>query len=338
MKTQYEGELNDEFLDELEQMEDQSQETTGGDRELPIEGLAHVRLVSYVELGDHTGTYQGKPKKKADREVRLTFELVHKRHTEGKDYPVILSLNTMPISTNVKSKFHKLFGILTQGDESIKHLARCLGKAYKARIFHDSYVSKKTGKEVKFATMINPATKEWSITAPIAVDEETGEETLIRVAPAKSELCCFVWNKPLIKYWNMLEIEGTTDDGRSKNWIQERCLEAENFKGSPLQSMLVANNLPTEVQAPAPVVEEEEEKVVEKDESKTTAQKQVVQSKVAKKATPVDEEEEEDAPVPSEEHAGISKKPTVAKKAKQVDEELNEDIASMAAEAGLLDD
>lgn len=152
--------------------------------------------------------------------------------------------------------------------------------------------------------MQNPDTKEFAIFPPVAEDYETGETRKVNVAPAKSEIICFVWNKPLLKMWNAIHIEGTTDDGRSKNWMQERCLEAVDFKGSPLQAMLTLNNLPTEVEkpednAPAP--------------------------------------DAEDAPAPEvEEEAPKAKK--AAKKVAKVEEADNDDIAAMAAEAGLLDD
>ena len=106
--------------------------------------------------------------------------------------------------------------------------------------------------------------------------------------------------------WNAIHIEGTTDDGRSKNWMQERCLEAVDFKGSPLQAMLTLNNMPTEVEkpednAPAP--------------------------------------DAEDAPAPEvEEPKAAPKAKKVEKKAAKVEESDNDDIAAMAAEAGLLDD
>lgn len=301
----YDGDFDDDFLDELAEVEDQSKESTF-EKELPEAGLCHLRFVGYVELGKHYGSFKGVQKKNPDREVKLTFEIVSPRHTKGKEYPVTLSLNTLSISTNAKAKYHKLFKAMAMGDESIKHLAQCLGKAYCGKIFHTTYKNKK-GEEVTFATLQNPDTKEFAIFPPVAEDYETGETRKVNVAPAKSEIVCFVWNKPLLKMWNAIHIEGTTDDGRSKNWMQERCLEAVDFKGSPLQAMLTINNMPTEVEkpednAPAP--------------------------------------ESEYAPAPEADEEPKSKKATKAKKksdkAKESDD--NDDIAAMAAEAGLLDD
>lgn len=301
----YDGDFDDDFLEELAEVEDQSKESTF-EKELPEAGLCHLRFVGYVELGKHYGSFKGVQKKNPDREVKLTFEIVSPRHTKGKEYPVTLSLNTLSISTNAKAKYHKLFKAMAMGDESIKHLAQCLGKAYCGKIFHTTYKNKK-GEEVTFATLQNPDTKEFAIFPPVAEDYETGETRKVNVAPAKSEIVCFVWNKPLLKMWNAIHIEGTTDDGRSKNWMQERCLEAVDFKGSPLQTMLTMNNMPTEVEkpednAPAP--------------------------------------EAEDAPAPEADEAPKAKRAAKAEKkadkAKETDD--NDDIAAMAAEAGLLDD
>lgn len=301
----YDGDFDDDFLEELAEVEDQSKESTF-EKELPEAGLCHLRFVGYVELGKHYGSFKGVQKKNPDREVKLTFEIVSPRHTKGKEYPVTLSLNTLSISTNAKAKYHKLFKAMAMGDESIKHLAQCLGKAYCGKIFHTTYKNKK-GEEVTFATLQNPDTKEFAIFPPVAEDYETGETRKVNVAPAKSEIVCFVWNKPLLKMWNAIHIEGTTDDGRSKNWMQERCLEAVDFKGSPLQTMLTMNNMPTEVEKPednAPAPEAEDAPAPEADE----APKAKIAAKAEKKAD----------------------------KAKESDD--NDDIAAMAAEAGLLDD
>ena len=300
----YDGDFDDDFLEELAEVEDQSKESAFV-KELPEAGACQLRFVGYVELGKHYSTFKGVQKKNPDREVKLTFEIVSPRHTKGKDYPVTVSLNTLNISTNTKSKYHKLFKAMAMGDESIKHLAQCLGKGYCGKIFHTSYKNKK-GEEVTFATLQNPDTKEFAIFPPVVEDFETGETRKVNIAPAKSEIICFVWNKPLLKMWNAIHIEGTTDDGRSKNWMQERCLEAIDFKGSPLQAMLTLNNLPMEVEKP-------------EDNAPTP--------------------EDDEAPAPEvEETTEALKAKKVAKKSAKVEEEDNDDIAAMAAEAGLLDD
>ena len=306
----YDGEFDDSFLEELAEVEDQSKESAFV-KELPEAGLCHLRFVGYVELGKHYSMFKGVQKKNPDREVKLTFEIVSPKHTKGKEYPITISLNTLSISTNAKSKYHKLFKAMAMGDESIKHLAQCLGKAYCGKIFHASYKNKK-GEEVTFATLQNPDTKEFAIFPPVAEDYETGETRKVNVAPAKSEIICFVWNKPLLKMWNAIHIEGTTDDGRSKNWMQERCLEAVDFKGSPLQAMLTLYNMPTEVEKPednAPAPDAEDAPAPEVEEPKAAPKAKKVE-KAEKKAV---------------KEAGAYP-------------EDNDDIAAMAAEAGLLDD
>ena len=73
----------------------------------------------------------------------------------------------------------------------------------------------------------------------------------------------FLWNKPTLAGWNSLKIEGTSDDGKSKNYLQDRILAAVDFQGSPLEQLLrgAGATLPSPEQlapaapaAPAPAV------------------------------------------------------------------------------------
>jgi hypothetical protein len=62
----------------------------------------------------------------------------------------------------------------------------------------------------------------------------------------------FLWDYPSKEAWDSLFIEGTWDDGKSKNMLQELCMSATNFDGSPLQQMLMGGvpALPTTPAAP----------------------------------------------------------------------------------------
>ena len=60
-----------------------------------------------------------------------------------------------------------------------------------------------------------------------------------------SEIKLFLWNNPTKETWDSLYIEGTKDDGKSKNWIQEDMYKAVDFPGSALDIMLNAGSVPS---------------------------------------------------------------------------------------------
>jgi hypothetical protein len=62
--------------------------------------------------------------------------------------------------------------------------------------------------------------------------------------PAATDLFLFSWAKPTLAAWQAMFIEGTNDQGKSKNWQQEKIAGAIDFAGSPLEALLVANGQP----------------------------------------------------------------------------------------------
>ena len=56
----------------------------------------------------------------------------------------------------------------------------------------------------------------------------------------------FLWERPTKECWDSLYIDGTNETtGKSKNFIQNKCLSAKNFPGSPLEAMLMGLGMPT---------------------------------------------------------------------------------------------
>jgi len=55
----------------------------------------------------------------------------------------------------------------------------------------------------------------------------------------------FLWNSPELEDWNALYIGGTTDDGKSKNFIQDAILAAVDYHGSPLAALLGSGSIPS---------------------------------------------------------------------------------------------
>ncbi len=244
----------DEYVDESGI--DQNQASGGGgDIAPPAEGRAYARLVEYIELGAHIGTYQGKPKAKPDHLVRLVIEL------SGKKYPPItLEDGTvtpqkmffeMNISTNEKSRFYKLFRAINgmYGDK-YKHFASMVADnvAFIVQITH-----RKSGEGADARVFANVwKDGAWQVQSLVKYNEDGEPDGFYTVVPALSATKIFLFNRPRLIDWNQLFIEGTRDDGTSRNWIQERILNAVNFDGSALEALLIDLPVGGDADKPAP--------------------------------------------------------------------------------------
>lgn len=242
------------------QAEDQSkvQQGGGGDYVPPAAGPTLARLVSYIELGKEAYEYQGKPKTK-DR-VRLTFELIGKKHPP-KEVEVggVKTLIPVTITINVNKSFaenggwRKLFAKLNWKGAGT-HVAEFLGDAYLLTIEHK--VVKVEGKpDVTYANITNES-KEYLIAAPRSsiMNEETGEMEFkpLTPGPALSPIRCFLWDFATKEMWDSLFIDGTYEEklnadgtvaraARSKNQIQLEVKKALNYVGSPIFNLLAAS-------------------------------------------------------------------------------------------------
>lgn len=242
---------NFNFVDEFveEQGVDQNESTsTGSGFAPPPEGRGFARVVEYIEIGAHYGMYQGKPKAKPDNLVRITLELSGKLYPpivteDGTEFPQRISLE-LNLSTNDKSRFYKLFRALNaMAGDKYKHFAQLAvdNFAFVVTIHHN--VSKKDA-NVKYANIWKDGA--WQVAVAGSYDEE---ENFIpsNVKPALTETRIFLFNRPTVETWASLYIDGQRDDGSSKNWIQERILNAVNYPSSPLEALL--NELPDAVDA-----------------------------------------------------------------------------------------
>lgn len=219
----------------LGQLPDMTKAKTGGGSgttyQAPPEGPVLLRLVSYIELGNHNETYLGEAKKV--NKVQLVFEL------HGKNYPVT---NGVPmritceetLSYHEKANFKKLFMSMRNGDESVKHPAQLVGRGFKGKVFHKKW--NKDGQEKVIAQLRN--TTGYSIGPAVAEDPETGETRAINVPTQVSPSKIFIWDHATKEAWDSLFIEGTYNDGNSKNRVQEKILAANNYKGSKLFGLL----------------------------------------------------------------------------------------------------
>lgn len=246
--------IMNEFLDtneDINTLEDQSVVKEGGDFEYtpPPAGKSVARLISYVELGKRgQRPYQGKPKPDCE-EIRVVFELLSPKYIqdieidgETKKVPHIISIK-MAKKLGDKAKFTKLFSQLRYGRDGIKHMAQMLGDGYIVTVFHAT--AEKDGKTRTYANL-NDENGVYHITAPRIEDPISNEVTHVKVPEATRPLQMFLWDRPNKKMWDSLFIDGsrTVKDDKgvetevSNNWLQALVMEAKNFKGSALETML----------------------------------------------------------------------------------------------------
>jgi len=229
----------------------------GGDYTPAPEGPCRLRLVGYVELGQHMGSYQGKPKK--ENLVQVTFELSGPKHApveiDGKKYPYLVTMK-LNKSLSDKAKFFKLFQLLNWEGKAT-HMAELLGAAYKGRVVHRKYKGNDQ-KERTAVELFDGKTKSFTIEPPRKLDDDTGEYLPLQVDAPVSELKCFIWDFADMEQWSSIFIEGeypeekdsegkVTRPARSKNLLQARIKQALNFKDSPVHALLLNNGQPIDI-------------------------------------------------------------------------------------------
>ncbi len=218
--------------------------------EIPPAGKTPARFIGYVEFGKQPQEYQGQEKKPA-LEAMLVWELNGKKHRrqvevdgEEKEFTNRISV-TLPVYTNSKAGFHKLFEAMRNGREEITHMAQMLNEPFLIDVVHNA--SDKDPKKV-YAN-VKDAAGVWTVTEPrIQEFDEFGEVKGVRDIPvpaATQALMLLLWDNPTKEQWDSIFIEGEREvekDGKkskvSKNWMQQKCLSAIDFETSPLAQMI----------------------------------------------------------------------------------------------------
>lgn len=247
-------------------------QTGGGEYTPPPEGPCRIRFVGYVETGSHLNKgFQGAPDK-VKPECKLFFEVSGPKHKavttqEGKTLPCAVVEITLAVSLNERAGFKKLFDRMNHKGTA-RHIAELLGDPYLGTLVHRPY----TGKDGKPRVALNLKDDSGFTIRPPRRQDENDEWVPVPVDPAISPLRCFIWNSEvkLQQQWDSIFIDGeyaakTNEAGeviapaKSKNYLQERCRAALNFKGSKLDQLLGSGgkglDLP-EVQAAEPVADE----------------------------------------------------------------------------------
>jgi hypothetical protein len=219
-------------------------------------GIHRARFVSYIEIGKQKAMYKGAPKE--EYQVILAFEISGPRVKPREDgQPHVIELRPMNKSLNDKAGFFKLFQRMNHAGKA-KHMAELLGQPFRVEVFHNTTAAK-DGKPAVTYVNLRKDGEPYAILPPVSVNEETGESTTVAVEPQRSPTRLFLWDFADLEQWASIFIEGTweerkdektgavTKPARSKNVLQGRVAAALNFKGSPIQQLLVAGGVAIDV-------------------------------------------------------------------------------------------
>lgn len=199
----------------------------GGSDVLLPEGYSVARLVEYIEFGMHRKEFNGQLKAPA-LEFQLGFALYGESYMNG-DKPRMIRTYRTGLSNNEKSVAYNMFKLMNY-NKSARHFAQLLGESILVKIIHQK--AKAGGKlyakldPMGFLPPIDPVTRK-------AYPCPDAPEDMYRL---------FLWNNPTKESWDSLYIDGIDDNGESKNYLQEYCLKAVDFKGSPLYNLLYGNS------------------------------------------------------------------------------------------------
>jgi hypothetical protein len=213
----------------------EEQKGGGGGRLLP-EGYTMARMSGVIEYGLQPQEFEGKPTADAD-EVQLEFVLYDEGYCNEDGTPYVVRTWPFKVSRTAKSNAFKLFKSLNwQGLHTT--WIDLIGEPILLKIKQTEHktTKKKTSSidTLGFLPPINPRTKK---------PEECPEfdEQFLRF---------FLWDQPTMDCWDLLEIKGENDDGRSKNFLQEKLLGARNFAGSALEELLLGNGVAFKIPEP----------------------------------------------------------------------------------------
>ena len=187
------------------------------------EGTVVGRFVEYIEFGMQPQEFQGKAKP-AKMDIRLGFALYGDEYTKEDGTPRVISSFNFPLDNSEKSKAFTIFSRMNS-KKLYKNFGQMIGDLFIVNIKH-KMDSKGTVRANLDLSAIGPA-----------IDPLTRKPYVMPDAP-DNLYRVFLWDNPTKEMWDSLYIEGTRDDGASKNFLQEKCLNALNYNGSKLQALL----------------------------------------------------------------------------------------------------
>lgn len=239
------------LLDIANEAEDAKASGGGIDFKPPREGVALLRMCSYIETGVFEGEWKGK--KKINNKVLVEFELVHPDHkilradgTFASYHRIWVRLNR---SGNAKSKYMQLFnkmnydGRVSTNKKNIPGMYKFLNEPFMGQVYHNEY------KEKTYANLDLDGL--FSVTAArnpvLEMGMPTGRYEDIPVPEMSVQPRLFLWESKnmsdtnYMSMWDSIYIEGEKEDGSSKNWIQETILSPDNIAlpGSQAERLFV---------------------------------------------------------------------------------------------------
>lgn len=207
---------------------DMTEESTGGGGGLMPEGFALARMVTYIELGLQPQEFGGKAKAPAS-EVILGFKLFGGPDNcyDGR----FISTFSIALGNNTKSNAKIAFDRMNwKGD--MRHFAQGLGRGFLLPItVHTNDTTKKQSNRINLKGILPPIDPVSKSAYPIPEVTE-------------ADLKYFFFDRPTKESWDSLFVEGSYDDGGSKNKHQEKILTALNFPGSALEQLISGVVLP----------------------------------------------------------------------------------------------
>ena len=187
---------------------------------------------------------------------RLAFEVSGPKHapvvgTDGVPHPLIVYIEET-LSQDPKANWVKLFSLLNH-DRSATHATQLLGRAYRGMLTHRKFKRKNDPADQEKWTGLDYKLRGdggFTIAAPFYENPETGDMMELKVGPPVSKMSALLWDAPSKEQWDSIFIPGdypartdeagnVTAPARSKNKVQEKVMQAVNFKGSPLHSLLL---------------------------------------------------------------------------------------------------
>lgn len=193
----------------------------GGKARLLPAGHTLAHIVGLIQFGNQPQTYDGQPKNPAP-ELTLQFALYDEGYCNEDGTPYVVELWPFAESQNEKANSFKMFKALNWDNSSTTWLD-LIGKPVMVQI--EQFKGGKDKKEMKSGI------KKDGFLPPIDLRTKKPYD-----CPALDEdlLVCFLWDYPTKENWDAL-----------RDFHKEKCMDALNFAGSDLESMLIENGLPT---------------------------------------------------------------------------------------------
>lgn len=193
----------------------------GGKARLLPAGHTLARIVGLIQFGNQPQTFDNKPKAPAP-ELTLQFALYDEGYCNEDGTPYVVELWPFAESQNDGSHSFKMFKAMNWDNAGTSWID-LIGKPIMVEI--EQYKGGKDKKELKSGI------KKTGFLPPIDLRSKKPYD-----CPALDEdlLVCMLWDYPTKENWDAL-----------RDFHKEKCLDALNFVGSELETMLLEAGLPT---------------------------------------------------------------------------------------------